>query len=1089
MIAQASGIGGSLFPGRYLADRLLRDADPLDERSANRVMRELPRWWARVEASCGPATGLRALFDLAAMPLFGLLGFRASRAVFERTSARVLLRTPTGTPVALVILPWANKPSGAWRSAVESAGTQDASWCFLLAPPFLTLMPARGSAIRRSVEFVFPEVCRPESLLRFLSLAHAGMFDEGSSSAAPIDRLITSGAAFQDRVRVDLQHGVIRALEALTPVITASPAKLEEKPFAQALTVLYRILFLLFAESRGLMPGHHPIYRDTYAIDTLCRQAAASSHTTGLWDALAAVTRLSRSGCRVEDLVVPAFNGRLFARAAAPALESGRPLRRSTAGSVRRDGAMQLALVSLATRPTAAGREEISYADLGVEQLGAVYERVLELDAESRDRRKKTGTFYTPQDLTEFVVRRTLSPLVTGRSADEILALRVVDPAMGSGAFLVAACRYLAAAYEGALIEDGRCGAADLGPADRAGLRRLVAERCLAGVDVNPIAVQLARLSLWLATLSAGKPLGFLDHRLRVGNSLVGAWPDDLRYVGSRQRAATAPLPLFDHVELEYSVREAVRPLWALLDRRDDTVADVRAKEAIWARLSGDRSPLAPWRQAADLWCARWFSPPDQPPVSAAELRAAIDGVLRGDATLSAAHLARLLHRTAALQRAHRFFHWPLEFADVFYQNSGQPKPRPGFDAVIGNPPWEMLRNDGRLPGAGPDGSARTVLRFVRECAAYPSCARGQMNLYQPFVERALRLTRPGGRIGLILPWGLASDDGAAALRRRLLSQTSLDTAVGFDNAHGIFPIHRGLRFLAMVTTAGGRTEEFSGRFGVKTLDEIRGLPGASIRVSQALIERVGGRTSRIPDARRSADLNLLEQSTAAFPRLGSSAGWNVQFGRELNVTEDRASFGDRGLPVLEGKHVHPFVAATETGLRIPRDAAERLLPSGGFTAPRLAYRDVAGVTNRWSLIAAIVPKDVVTTHTLFCLRTKVPIDRQHFLCGLFNSYVLNAMVRMLMGTHLTTSLIEDLPVPVWIESSVHGRVADLAARCSRQPAHPRTGALLQALVARLYGLDRPAFAEVLTGFPLVPAAERGAALRAFERIAEATTL
>ena len=176
---------------------------------------------------------------------------------------------------------------------------------------------------------------------------------------------------------------------------------------------------------------------------------------------------------------------------------------------------------------------------------------------------------------------------MSGRTADEILALRVVDPAMGSGAFLVAACRYLAAAYERALIEEGRAHEPDIGLADQADLRRLIAERCLAGVDVHPVAVQLGRLSLWLAALAEGKPLSFLDHRLRVGNSLIGVWPDDLRRAGKRRRGPQSPLPLFDDADLARRLGRIARPLVELRERRDDTVDDVRAKEAILGGARG----------------------------------------------------------------------------------------------------------------------------------------------------------------------------------------------------------------------------------------------------------------------------------------------------------------------------------------------------------------------------------------------------------------------------------------------------------------------------------------------------------------------
>src|SRR6185503_14412860 len=136
--------------------------------------------------------------------------------------------------------------------------------------------------------------------------------------------------------------------------------------------------------------------------------------------------------------------------------------------------------------------------------------------------------------------RRTLAPLVHGATTDDILALRVVDPSMGSGAFLVAACRFLSDAYERALVDEGRSADTDLDSDARAEIRRLVASRCLAGVDANPVAVQLARLSLWLTTLARDKPLSFFDHQLRCGDSLVGASPDDLwRAPSSGRRAGT----------------------------------------------------------------------------------------------------------------------------------------------------------------------------------------------------------------------------------------------------------------------------------------------------------------------------------------------------------------------------------------------------------------------------------------------------------------------------------------------------------------------------------------------------------------------
>ncbi len=1118
MISRLPGIAGTLFPSRYFTDGLPAGALTLSHANLEHTRRHLERWWTRVASSCGPATGLRALFDIAAMPLFAHLGFRAHDAMFDRHHARVRLSTPARTPVALVILPWASRPSALWRDVIAAAHASGACWGFVFAPPYLSLVDARGHAVRRSVDFTLPDALDDRSLAIFLATTTAASFDPAGGPR--LDALVAGAERFQDRVREDLQAGVVDALATLAGALPRGPSRTQAGgSLDEALTVVYRVLFLLFAESRDLVPRHHPIYKNAYAIATLCREAIGNRDARGLWDGLAAISRLSRAGCRTGDLIVRPFNGRLFALAAAPSLEAPASSRRSSRDAIARDAAIRHALVALATRPGRAGREDISYQDLGVEQLGAVYERVLDLDPATLGRtkpatrqasrpsrrhshvRKQTGTFYTPQSLAEFVVRRTLAPLVAGASADAILALRVVDPAMGSGAFLVAACRYLSAAYERALVDDGRCAESDLDAAARVNIRRRIAEQCLAGVDANPVAVQLARLSLWLATLAEGKPLGFLDHRLRVGNSLVGTTPDDLARVnalGRRERLSA--LPLFGDDEIESSVRFASAPMLEMLARRDDSIADVRAKEAVWARMTATRwstSGLGRLRTAASLWCARWFWPAgaSAPQPSPAETRAALDALLKGDATLGASHLSRWLPLVRELEARHGFFHWPLEFADIFYDERGRRRASAGFDAVIGNPPWEMLR---REEGTRSIEGRSSLVRFIRESGMYPSCDRGHVNLYQPFVERALSLTKPNGRIGLIVPWGLATDDGAEPLRARLLDRASIDTIVGLDNGSGLFPVHRGLRFLVVVANPGGPpaplgprpAREIRARFGVRTAAELDDLPdsleatGASstaypVRLTPARLATIGGRARRIPDARRSGDLALLERLAASMPPLGDAGGWRAQFGRELNATEDRQSFGGRGLPVVGGKHIGPFTVnvAAVTAYIDPREA-ERLLPHGGFDAPRLAYRDVSGVANRVSLIAAIVPSGVVTTHTLFCLRTRLSLEQQHFLCGLFNSFVLNAVVRMLMGGHLTTSLVESLPVPVWRGGRDERLIARLARRLSTRPDDKRAAAWLHAAVARLYGLDRDEFERVLEGFPLVSAVERHAALK-----------
>ena len=217
------GISGTLFPLRYLEDPLARDAARLVEVDrARRTHRQLTGWWKSVAAACGPATGVRTLFDLVAMPLAAMLGFRATGAVFDRGAASVRLVTPSGTPVTLLVLPWARRPSHIWREAVRVANDAGASWCFVVAPPFVSLLQTMGHAARRSIDFSFPEVIHLSSIGPLLMLCHARAFDRsGPHTPAAVDRLLTSAATFQDRVREDLQTGVMAALRTLmSPGVT-----------------------------------------------------------------------------------------------------------------------------------------------------------------------------------------------------------------------------------------------------------------------------------------------------------------------------------------------------------------------------------------------------------------------------------------------------------------------------------------------------------------------------------------------------------------------------------------------------------------------------------------------------------------------------------------------------------------------------------------------------------------------------------------------------------------------------------------------------------------------------------------------------
>ena len=1067
----------------------------------------------------GPASSVQALLETAAVPLVQALGFDPPSRVAAARECTVATIAAGGQPVVLVVTSWGERLDRHWRVAVSESLRRSAAWALLFNGTHVRIVDASRLYARRFVEFDLDLALDDErTFAAFWSLLRASAFAPAADGRpARLESIVARSEQYAFGVSRSLRDGVLAASTDVVGALLDPPTRQRTLPpldgtFEQALTIVYRILFLLFAEARGLVPLWHPVYRESYSIESLRSAAENPRPVSGLWEALRAIARLAHGGCRAGDLRVTPFNGRLFAPQRTPLAE--RP--------GLDDEAARRAVLALSTRPAhdRAGRERIAYRDLGVEQLGAVYETLLDYEPRFDQKatpgprpprptvvlvrgpgvRKATGSFYTPQPIADYLVRRTLAPLVRDATPEQILRLRVVDPAVGSGAFLVAACRYLADAYEAALIRGGGCRPTDFGEPERVATRRAVAERCLFGVDVNPMAVQLARLSLWLTTLAADRPLTFLDHHLQTGDSLAGVWLSTLRRPPRVRAARRLPddstLPLFDEAAVADALRSALPTRFSLADEAGDTIDRVREKERALSALNRRDSLLSRWKRVADLWCAAWFSESGGG-VPASAFVALSDTVLHDAGPLPPQTAERYLAAAAAVAGARRLFHWELEFPEAFFSADGSRRPDAGFDAVIGNPPWDMIRAD-----TGPaehracsrsDGAS--FVRFTRDSGVYTAQSEGHANRYQLFLERSMALATPGGRIGMVLPAGLVSDHGSAALRRRLLGQCDVDALVGFDNRQGIFPIHRSVRFLLVTASRGTPTRTIACRLGehdpasLETVGDEPAdvLPWFTVRLTPALLQRVSGGDLSIPDVRDPVDLAILERAATLFAPLGSDQGWQVRFGRELNATEDREHFGrpGAGLPVVEGKQVHPFsVDLSGARFHIPASTARRLLDPSRYERRRLAYRDVASATNRLTLVAAILPAGCVSTHTVFCLRTPLARQAQDFLCGLFNSFVLNFLVRLRVTSHVTTAIVERLPVPTRHDRPRAFRHIAAIARLLTRRHDSAAFATLQALVAGLYQLSVSEFEHVLGTFPLIPQETREVALSCFREIA-----
>ena len=468
---------------------------------------------------------------------------------------------------------------------------------------------------------------------------------------------------------------------------------------AGLVSVILRLVVVLFASSRGLFPGDElgALHAELAAAE---RAALADRHDA--WPRVMALFRRLHEGALGQTPPPgPARRGALFDAEAFPFLEG----RLSDAVVLRILD--KLLLVS---------GERLVYADLDVEHLGTVYETLMGFSEE----RRRTGAHYTSPLLTRIMVERTLAPLVRpDASPEEILGLSVCDPAMGAGAFLVQVCRWLADRLVAAWERAGMPAAVPPGEDPQSHARRLVAASCLYGVDRNPIAVDLARVSLWLLTAPKTHPFSFLEASLRHGDSLVG--------LGRESMVDIAPA----------KVRERLAEAETLRRRFFETDEPDLLAEANRA--------LAPLRTVGNALLAALFASDDKK--AQKERLAALPD-------LAARHLAgevgvAIEAEATALATTRSPFHWDIELPEVFG--------RGGFDAFVGNPPWVSYAGRAAQP------LADELRQFYRR--TNPAFA-GYRNLQGLFVYQCARMLRPGGRLGLVLPTSMSDLGGYEPSRR-----------------------------------------------------------------------------------------------------------------------------------------------------------------------------------------------------------------------------------------------------------------------------------------------------------------------------------
>jgi hypothetical protein len=711
-------------------------------------------------------------------------------------------------------------------------------------------------------------------------LSHQSRVEGPTPEQCHLERWRTAGIQRGERALDALQAGVERAITLIGSAILSRSANAAVRDalrsgelstqdyYREILLLVYRLIFLFVAEDRDalLLPVDESsatareTYMRYYSTTRLRRIAERyrGNHRTDLYHALRTVMRLlHRDGS--DALALPALGSDLWSPEGLPYLGGAEIDNESFLVAIRE--------LAFTRRNDALWRTD--FRSLGSEELGGVYEALLEqhpqinleaarfeLATAGGNERKTTGSYYTPHSLVNALLDTALDPVLdrAARSEDPqeaILGLRVVDPAVGSGHFLVAAAQRI-----GKRLAAVRTGEDEPAPGAVRQAVRDVTARCLYGVDINPMAVELCKVSLWMEALEPGRPLSFLDHHIKVGNSLLGATPeliaegipdsafaaltlDDTKVVSAwkkrnkeerkeleeKQGDLFGPEPVLEK-DLEQLSRE-LSGISAVSANDLDTVAKLEARYHTLERSDLLRRD----HLIADAWCAAFVWPRDGGPQTPDGITAAtFDALASGKGGL-VPDQQRLLDE---LSRRYRFFHWHLEFADVFFPEEGRDG---GFDVVLGNPPWDQLQmspkeffahRDPAIAEAPHMSAAQKMIKklesenpalyrdyvgakrevdgiqhLVHNTGNFPLTSYGRINLAPLFVELGTRLVGKNGRVGNLVPSSIATDSFNQYFFRSLIDTRTLSSLYDFENKD-LFPAVDSRFKFCLITMAGG---------------------------------------------------------------------------------------------------------------------------------------------------------------------------------------------------------------------------------------------------------------------------------------------
>ena len=831
------------------------------------------------------------------------------------------------------------------------------------------------------------------------------------------ERARAEAAFYEERVAKSLSKLVF---EDIFPALTAAVAGASsETPLEEvrdaSLVLLYRLLFLLYAEDRDLLPVNSEGY-DDYALrpkrlevgDRLGRGDAFSTSASQIWNRIADLSRIVDRGD--ASIGIPPYNGGLFAPANTPLLDQIR----------LPDSVLAPVIDKLSFGREGSDRRYINYRDLTVQQLGSIYERLLEHEVVREDgaiavrpnafARKNSGSYYTPDELVTLILEKTLQPLFVDANegfasaigrikngdaeayiraelgdadpAQAILRLRVCDPAMGSGHFLVSlvdlmADKVLEAMADATAGAEQACHDYASPLADRIGeirrtilknareegwtideaqlddrhiVRRMVLKRCVYGVDKNPMAVELAKVALWLHTFTVGAPLSFIDHHLRCGDSLFGLW---VRDAIDKAEGLGGGLLWNDALRNAQRSAEAMKTIEALTDAE---IAEAHRSAAMWEDvelMTGELDGFVSFMYALDwlnldkdgkglvrLWLDGRFGDP----IPIARGRKEPEG---GKARAEEVEAFTEIWRDARqLIEEERFLNWQIAFPGV-WQDWASAERKGGFDAIVGNPPWDRIKlqqvewfaarkpeiamaeraSDRKKMIAALEAAndplwkdfrhaeqrAIDTSRMARKSGSYPLLSGGDTNLNSLFVERGHHLIKERGVVGVLVPSGLISDKSSARFFEEVSQAKQVRYVIDFFNKRYdgtlFFPdVYYRFKFCGYIATGAGRSaDEALYGFFIRDVAEVDD-PDRVFAMSPDEIKLINPNSGTAPIFRSRRDKEITSRiydgSPVLFPKKDVDATAHSSFAPLLLANMNTIAYDYLARQKVHGNHL-----------------------------------------------------------------------------------------------------------------------------------------------------------------------------------------